>query len=92
MKKVLGVKECVELYAQKRGITKLQAKEEFETALDTIADGCVQGGVSFRGMFSLKSKVRKGREGTINNIPYVSEDRNTLKFSIGKKLEEALNE
>ena len=58
-----GMKDCVEKYAQKRGISKAQAETEFKTAVNVIADACVDGGVSFKGIFTIKQKVQKGREG-----------------------------
>lgn len=91
MKKVFGIKECAELYAKKRGIPKSQAEEEFKTAVDVIGDMCVDGGVSFKGMFTISTKVRKGRKGSINGHDYETDDKKVLSISVGKKLDEALN-
>ena len=86
-----GMKDCVEKYAQKRGISKAQAETEFKTAVDVIADACVDGGVSFRGIFTIKQKVQKGREGEVNGNSYKTEDKNTLKISVGSELDAELN-
>ena len=86
-----GMKDCVEKYAQKRGISKAQAETEFKTAVDVIADACVDGGVSFRGIFTIKQKVQKGREGEVNGKSYKTEDKNTLKISVGSELDAELN-
>ena len=86
-----GMKDCVEKYAQKRGISKAQAETEFKTAVDVIADACVDGGVSFKGIFTIKQKVQKGREGEVNGKSYKTEDKNTLKISVGSELDAELN-
>ena len=86
-----GMKDCVEKYAQKRGISKAQADTEFKTAVDVIADACVDGGVSFKGIFTIKQKVQKGREGEVNGKSYKTEDKNTLKISVGSELDAELN-
>lgn len=86
-----GMKDCVEKYAQKRGISKAQADTEFKTAVDVIADACVNGGVSFKGIFTIKQKVQKGREGEVNGKSYKTEDKNTLKISVGSELDAELN-
>lgn len=85
------MKDCVEKYAQKRGISKAQAETEFKTAVDVIADACVDGGVSFKGIFTIKQKVQKGREGAVNGKSYKTEDKNTLKISVGSELDAELN-
>ena len=36
--KMNGMKDCVELYAKRRGISKAQAETEFKTAVDVIGD------------------------------------------------------
>lgn len=90
--KIIGMKDCVERYAQKRGITKAQAETEFKTALDVIADACVKdGGVAFKGLFTLKQKIQKGREGAVNGVAYKTDDKTTLKISVGSELEAKLN-
>ena len=73
-----GITDCIERYAQKRAISKAQAETEFKTALDVIADACVDGGVSFKGIFTIKKKVQKGRKGMCNGHEYETQDKNTL--------------
>ena len=91
MSKISGIKECIELYAKERGISKLQATEEFKTALNVITDMCINGGVSFKGMFTIKKVLRKGRKGVVNGYEYNTPDTNTLKITVGKELTEKLN-
>lgn len=85
------MKDCVETYAKKRGISKSQAETEFKTAVDVIADACVDGGVSFKGMFTIKKKVQKGRSGNFNGTPWTTEDKNVLAISVGSEMEASLN-
>lgn len=89
--KISGIKDCVELYAKERGISKAQAEIEFKTALNVIADLCVDGGVSFKNLFTIKKKVQKGRTGSVNGKTYNTEDKNTLKISVGSELNKSLN-
>ena len=90
---IAGIKDCVELYAKRRGISKSQAETEFRTAIDVITDMCVDGGVSFKGLFTIKKKVQKGRSGVckFNNKEWKTEDKNTLAITVGSALEEELN-
>lgn len=86
-----GMKDCVETYAKKRGISRAQAETEFKTAVDVIADACVDGGVAFKGLFTIKKKVQKGRSGNFNGKPWTTEDKNVLAISVGSDLEAELN-
>ena len=86
-----GMKECIEAYAQKRGISKAQAESEFKDALCVIADACKDGGVSFKGLFTIKKKVQKGRSGSFNGKAWQTEDKNTLSISVGSELAIELN-
>ena len=88
-----GMKDCVELYAKRRGISKAQAESEFKTAVDVIGDMCVDGGVSFKGLFTIKQKVQKGRSGkcSFNGKEWKTEDKNTLSITVGSDLEAELN-
>lgn len=88
-----GMKDCVELYAKRRGISKAQAETEFKTAVDVIGDMCVDGGVSFKGLFTIKQKVQKGRSGkcSFNGKAWKTEDKNTLSITVGSDLEVELN-
>lgn len=86
-----GMKDCVETYAKKRGISRAQAETEFKTAVDVIADACVDGGVAFKGLFTIKKKVQKGRSGNFNGKPWTTEDKNVLAISVGSDFEAELN-
>lgn len=90
---IAGMKDCVEAYAQKRGISKAQAETEFKTAIDVIAEKCKDGGVSFKGIFTIKHKIQKGRTGkcAFNGKEWKSEDKTTLSISVGSELEGELN-
>lgn len=91
--KMNGMKDCVELYAQQRGISKAQAETEFKTAVDVIASTILAGGVSFKGLFTIKHKVQKGRSGkcAFNGKEWKSEDKTTLAITVGSELEAELN-
>lgn len=91
--KVAGIKDCVELYAKERGISKSQAETEFKTAVNVIADMCVDGGVSIKGLFTIKQKVQKGRSGkcSFNGKEWKTEDKNTLSITVGSELNDKLN-
>ena len=92
MSKVVGVKECAEALAVKKGITKTQAEKEIKDVVNLIADMCVENeGVSFKGLFSLKKVLRKGREGAVNGKAYKTEDKYVLKATVYKDLDEAMN-
>ena len=91
MANLAGLKECAEALALKEGISKVEAEKRVKSVVEVIADKCVAGGVSFKGMFSLKKVVRKGRSGKINGIEYNNSDKNSLKVTVGTELEEKLN-
>lgn len=93
MSKIAGMKDCVETLAMKRGISKAEAQSIMSDVVDVIADKCVEGGVSFKGKFTIKQKVQKGRKGTckFNGKAWSTEDKNTLTITVGSELEEELN-
>lgn len=90
---ISGIKDCVEALAQKRGISKVEAQGIMNDVLDVIIDKVKQGGVSFKGKFTIKHKVQKGRTGkcAFNGKEWKSEDKTTLSISIGSELDEELN-
>ena len=88
---VAGIKDCVEALAMKRGISKVEAQNIMNDVLDVISDKCVEGGVSFKGKFTIKKKLRKGRSGCMNGVEWETEDKNVLTITVGKELEERLN-
>ena len=91
MSKVAGLKDCAELLAQTRGITKTEAESIMKDVVEVIATKCTEGGVSFKGVFTIKQKVQKGRSGNFNGKAWKTEDKNTLSISIGSDLEAELN-
>ena len=93
MAKVAGMKDCVETLAMKRGITKSEAQSIMEDVINVISEKCVEGGVSFKGKFSIKPKIQKGRTGTcnFNGKQWKTEDKTVLSISVGADLEAELN-
>lgn len=91
MSKVAGMKDCVEALAVKRGISKAEAQSIMQDAVAVIVDKCKEGGVSFKGQFTIKQKVQKGRSGNMNGKAWKTEDKNTLAISVGSELEAELN-
>ena len=90
---IAGMKECVEELAMRRGITKVEAQSIMEDVVNLIADKCVEGGVSFKGKFTIKHKIQKGRTGrcAFNNKEWTSKDKTTLSISVGNELDFNLN-
>ena len=88
-----GMKDCVETLAQKRGISKAEAQSIMTDVVDVIAEKCIEGGVSFKGKFTIKKKVQKGRSGkcSFNGQTWKTEDKNVLSISVGSELEAELN-
>lgn len=91
MSKVAGMKDCVEALAVKRGISKAEAQSIMQDAVAVIVDKCKEGGVSFKGQFTIKQKVQKGRSGNMNGKAWKTEDKSTLAISVGSELEAELN-
>lgn len=87
------MKDCVEALAVKRGISKVEAQSIMQDAVSVIADKCKEGGVSFKGIFTIKHKIQKGRTGkcAFNGKEWKSEDKTTLSISVGSDLEAELN-
>lgn len=90
---VAGMKDCVEALAVKRGISKAEAQSIMQDAVEVIAEKCKEGGVSFKGVFTIKHKIQKGRTGkcAFNGKEWKSEDKTTLSISVGSELEAELN-
>lgn len=86
-----GIKDFIEAYAMKRGISKVQAEQEVKAFLDVMKDKLKAGGVSFKGIFTIKKVVKKGRSGKCSGREYTTEDKNSLKLTVGADLEQELN-
>ena len=87
-----GIKDLVEAYAQKRGISKAQAEKEVRDMLGCMIDLIKKGGISLKGMFTIKHHVRKGRTGKVPSTGemYTTEDKTVLKITTSKSLEDEL--
>lgn len=92
MAKVAGMRECVEALAMQEGISKVEAQNRMESVLKVITDKCIEGGVAFRDMFTIKKVLKKGRSGSVNGVAYNTPDKNSLKITVGSALDHALNE
>ena len=90
---IAGIKDCAELLAKERGITKSEAESIMRDVIEVIATKCVEGGVSFKGVFTIKQKIQKGRSGVckFNNKEWKTEDKKTLSITVGNGLSEELN-
>lgn len=93
MSKVAGIKDCAEELAVARGITKAEAESIMKDVIEVIASKCVEGGVSFKGVFTIKKEIRKGRSGkcSFNGKEWSKPDTNTLKLTVGKDMIAELN-
>lgn len=93
MSKVAGLKDCAETLAVTRGIPKSEAESIMKDVVEVLATKCVEGGVSFKGVFTIKQKVQKGRSGkcSFNGKEWKTEDKNTLAITVGSDLEVELN-
>ena len=62
--------------------------------VDVIVDKVKEGGVSFKGKFTIKTKTRKGRTGKCKfngGKEWKTEDTTVLSITTGKELEAELN-
>ena len=89
--KVVGIKEVVESLASKRGSTKKEAEGIMNDVLDVLVDKLCEGGISFKGVFTIKQRTQKGRSGKMNGKAWKTDDKQVLSFKMGKDLEEKLN-
>lgn len=89
---VAGLKDCVEKLAQNKGISKSEAEEQMRDVLDVIKEQCVENeGVSFKGLFSIKKVLKKGRKGSINGHDYETPDKYSLKLTVSSVLDYDMN-
>lgn len=93
MSKVAGLKDCAEALAKARNISKSEAESIMKDVVEVIASKCADGGVSFKGVFTIKQKVQKGRSGkcSFNGKEWKTEDKNTLAITVGSDLDAELN-
>lgn len=91
---VAGIKECAEALAVKRGIPQTSALSIMNDVLEVICNKCVEGdGVSFKGKFTIKKKIQKGRSGKcgFNDQEWKTEDKYSLAIKVGNDLDFDLN-
>lgn len=90
---IAGIKECAEALAMKRGISKSEALAIMHDVVDVISEKCIDGGVSFKGKFTIKKKVLKGRSGKcgFNDTEWKTEDKYSLAIKVGNDLDFDLN-
>ena len=90
---MIGSTEFINRLAKEEGITKTRAKELLNTFLDLMATACVDdGGISFKGFFTIKKKFRKGRTGRFGDgKEWKSEDKYVLSIDTGCDMLTLLN-
>lgn len=96
MSKVSGATDLANELAQKRGISKTEAQEVVKDLVEIMASAIVNGGVSFKGVMTIKPKLRKGRTGKISfgdkkGQQWKTEDKYVLEVTTGKVMDEELN-
>lgn len=94
--KVSGIAEVAELYAATAGVSATAAKKVVQDVVECISTKIVEGGVSFKGVMTIKPKVRKGRSGKIafgenKGQEWKSEDKVVLEIKTGSTMEAELN-
>lgn len=88
-----GIADIINMYAQKRGITKSQATTEVNAFIDVLAECLIKHtGVSIRNLFSINKCVKKGRSGSFNGKDWSTEDSMTFKFRPSKYILDSANE
>ena len=90
---IAGFKDCAEALAQHRGITKTEAESIMKDVVEVLGSKCAEGGVSFKGVFTIKKKIQKGRAGVckFNNTEWKTEDKYTLAITVGSGLDAEMN-
>ena len=94
--KVSGIAEVAELYAATAGVSTAAAKKVVQDVVECISTKIVGGGVSFKGVMTIKPKVRKGRSGKIafgenKGQAWKSEDKIVLEIKAGSSMDAELN-
>ena len=89
---MVGIRECVEALAQKRGIPKTEAQSIFNDVVEALTDKIVSdGGVALKGVMTIKQKTQKGRSGNMNGHEWKTEDKQTLSIKVGNDLDMEMN-
>ena len=93
---MLYVKDFIKKYAEERGISRSQAEIEvkafFFFFISILKDLKKEEGIVFRGLFSIKKVLKKGRTGNCAGRAYVTEDKMSLKLKVSSELEQELND
>lgn len=86
------MKDFVRDYAEERAIPKAQAEKEVSAFIKIFKKELIEDeGIVFKGVFSIKTFLKKGRSGCMNGTEYHSPDRVSVKFKLGKEFSEELN-
>lgn len=89
---VAAVKECAAMLAQSEGITKAEAERRIKSVVEVIASQCIEnGGVSFKGVFTIETKTRSARHGKCAGREYDSPAKKYLTIRTGSGLSAELN-
>lgn len=96
MSKISGVADLSNELAAKMGIPKTQAAETMKNVVEVLSSAIVGGGVSIKGIMTIKPALRKGREGKITfgenkGKTWKSDDKYVLTIKTGSDMEAELN-
>lgn len=93
MSKVVGTTEFASELAAKRGISKKEANDILTDVVEIMGSAIVAGGVSIKGVMTIKPKLRKGREGkcSFNGQQWKTEDKLVLAITTGSQMDAELN-
>ena len=93
MSKIVGLNDVADELAEKKGMTKAMARDIAKDFIEIFASKVVDGGVSVKGVFTIKPKLQKGRTGTcsFNGKEWKTEDKYVLSIKTGKGMEAELN-
>lgn len=97
MSKVLGINDLSAELAAKRGISKSEARDIMEDVVSVMKSAIIDGGVSIKGVMTIKPALRKGRTGKITfgankGKEWKSEDKYVLSIKTGGDMEAELNQ
>lgn len=97
MSKVAGINDLSAELAAKRGISKSEARDIMEDVVSVTKSAIVNGGVSIKGVMTIKPTLRKGRKGVIQmgerkGEEWQSEDKYVLSIKTGGDMEAELNQ
>lgn len=97
MSKVSGINDLSAELAAKRGISKSEARDIMEDVVSVTKSAIVNGGVSIKGVMTIKPTLRKGRKGVIQmgerkGEEWQSEDKYVLSIKTGGDMEAELNQ